>query len=73
MIGFVAVTLVYAVAQSGSTAARQAPLVTLATSQTRVPIRARLQAAVNIGLAVGAGLGGLAPALPSTGAVLISR
>ena len=66
MGGFVAVTLVYAVAQSGSTAVRQALLVTLAPPQTRVLIRARLQAAVNIGLAVGAGLGGLALLIDTT-------
>ncbi len=60
MGGFVAVTLVYAAAQSGSAAVRQALLVTLAPPETRVLIRARLQAAVNIGLGLGAGLGGLA-------------
>ncbi len=68
MSAFVAVTVVYAVAQSASTAVRQALLVTLVPPVARVLTRARLQAAVNVGLGVGAALGGLALLVGTTAA-----
>lgn len=60
MSTFVAVTSVYAVAQSGSGAVRQALLLTLVTPAERLVARGRLQAAVNVGIGAGAALGGVA-------------
>ncbi len=60
MTAFVLVTSLYAVTQSASSAVRQALLVTLVEPRTRVMVRARLQAAINIGLGGGAALGGIA-------------
>lgn len=57
---FVAVTALYAVAQSGSGAVRQALLVRLVTPGRRVVVRARLQSIVNGGIGAGAGIGGAA-------------
>lgn len=55
-----AVMTVYAVAQSGAGAVRQALLVRLVAPSDRVVVRARLQSLVNAGIAAGAGLGGIA-------------
>ena len=60
MTGFVAAASVYAVAQSGLGAVRQALLVSLVDETERVTARARLQVMLNAGLGLGAALGGLA-------------
>jgi MFS family permease len=60
MAGFVAAASVYAVAQSGLSAVRQALLVSLVDEAERVMARARLQVMLNSGLGLGAALGGLA-------------
>ncbi|MFF1547922.1 MFS transporter [Streptomyces sp. NPDC058291] len=57
---FVLVACAYAAAQSGLAAARQALLAGLVPAGERTGLLARLQATLNAGLAVGAGLGGLA-------------
>ncbi|RZU22042.1 MFS transporter [Streptomyces sp. BK239] len=57
---FVLVASGYAAAQSGLAAARQALLAGLVPAGERTGLLARLQATLNAGLAVGAGLGGLA-------------
>ncbi|MFE0453755.1 MFS transporter [Streptomyces sp. NPDC058914] len=57
---FVLVACGYAAAQSGLAAARQALLAGLVHAGERTGLLARLQATLNAGLAVGAGLGGLA-------------
>ncbi|MER5377650.1 MFS transporter [Streptomyces sp. NPDC002553] len=57
---FVLVACGYAAAQSGLAAARQALLAGLVPARERTGLLARLQATLNAGLAVGAGLGGLA-------------
>jgi MFS family permease len=57
---FVLVACAYAAAQSGLAAARQALLAGLVPAAERTGLLARLQATLNAGLAVGAGLGGLA-------------
>ncbi|MFJ8943841.1 MFS transporter [Streptomyces sp. NPDC102395] len=57
---FVLVACGYAAAQSGLAAARQALLAGLVPAGERTGLLARLQATLNAGLAVGAGLGGLA-------------
>ncbi|WP_084955266.1 MFS transporter [Thermoactinospora rubra] len=57
---FVAAICVYAAAQTGLTAARQALLAGLVEPDRRTEVRARLQSVLNAGLALGAGLGGLA-------------
>lgn len=57
---FVAVTTIYAVAQSASGAVRQALLVSLVPPPARVEARARLQAAINAGIGLGASLGAVA-------------
>jgi MFS family permease len=54
------VLVVYAVAQSGLGGLRQALVVTVIATDQRVSFRARLHVAVNAGLAVGCGIGGLA-------------
>ncbi|MFI5818754.1 MFS transporter [Streptomyces rishiriensis] len=59
-VPFVLVACAYAAAQSGLAAARQALLAGLAPAGERTGLLARLQATLNAGLAVGAGLGGLA-------------
>lgn len=59
MSTFVVVTSVYAIAQSGSGAVRQALLLTLVTPSDRLVARGRLQAAVNVGIGAGAALGGV--------------
>ncbi|MFI6033905.1 MFS transporter [Streptomyces sp. NPDC051315] len=59
-VPFVLVACGYAAAQSGLAAARQALLAGLVSAGERTGLLARLQATLNAGLAVGAGLGGLA-------------
>ncbi|MFG1819835.1 MFS transporter [Kribbella sp. NPDC049174] len=57
---FLIAAIVYASSQTGLTAARQALLAGLVDPAERTRIRAFLQSTVNAGLAVGAGLGGIA-------------
>lgn len=57
---FVAVACLYATAQSGLAAARQALLAGLVSKEERTGALAHLQSTLNAGLALGAGLGGLA-------------
>ncbi|MEW9556485.1 MFS transporter [Nonomuraea sp. NPDC050783] len=57
---FLLVTCLYGVAQTGLSAARQALLAGLVPPAGRTAARALLQSTLNGGLAVGAGLGGLA-------------
>ncbi|MFB7339844.1 MFS transporter [Streptomyces hydrogenans] len=57
---FLAAATLYASAQSGLAAARQALLAGLVEPEARTAVLARLQAVLNAGLAVGAALGGLA-------------
>ncbi|MFJ9807448.1 MFS transporter [Streptomyces sp. NPDC101158] len=59
-VPFLLAAAVYATAQSGLAAARQALLAGLVEPGARVGTLARLQATLNAGLAVGAALGGLA-------------
>ncbi|WP_324790163.1 MFS transporter [Streptomyces sp. H51] len=59
-VPFVAAACAYATAQSGLAAARQALLAGLVPAGERTGLLARLQSTLNAGLAVGAGLGGLA-------------
>ncbi|WP_443181382.1 MFS transporter [Nonomuraea sp. 3N208] len=56
---FVLVACLYGTAQTGLSAARQALLAGLVEPEERTVVRATLQATLNGGLAVGAGLGGL--------------
>lgn len=67
---FVVAMTVYAVAQSGASAVRQALLVCLVPSDGRVVVRARMQSIVNGGIAIGAGLGGLALSIGSSWAYI---
>ncbi|QYC37728.1 putative transporter [Nonomuraea coxensis DSM 45129] len=57
---FLLVTCLYGIAQTGLSAARQALLAGLVPPAGRTAARAMLQATLNGGLAVGAGLGGIA-------------
>ncbi|WP_405616175.1 MFS transporter [Streptomyces sp. NBC_00076] len=59
-VPFVAAACGYAAAQSGLAAARQALLAGLVSAGERTGLLAHLQSTLNAGLAVGAGLGGLA-------------
>lgn len=59
-VPFVVAACAYATAQSGLAAARQALLAGLVSAGERTGLLAHLQATLNAGLAVGAGLGGLA-------------
>lgn len=59
-VPFVLAACVYAAAQSGLAAARQALLAGLVSAGERTGLLAHLQSTLNAGLAVGAGLGGLA-------------
>nr|WP_229916542.1 MFS transporter [Streptomyces fructofermentans] len=59
-VPFVLAACAYAAAQSGLAAARQALLAGLVPRRERTGLLARLQSTLNAGLAVGAGLGGLA-------------
>jgi MFS family permease len=60
----------YACCQGGLTSSRQALLVGLVDTKDRTRIRAHLQATLNAGLAVGAGIGGLALSFDTTLAYL---
>ncbi|MGW1882226.1 MFS transporter [Streptomyces sp. NPDC001970] len=57
---FLAAACLYATAQSGLAAARQALLAGLVAKEERTGVLAHLQSTLNAGLAVGAGMGGLA-------------
>ncbi len=57
---FLAVAIVYAVAQTGLATARQAILAGVIEPPNRTAVRAYLQGIANAGLAVGAGMGGAA-------------
>jgi MFS family permease len=57
---FLLVVCLYACCQGGLTSARQALLAGLVDADQRTRVRAHLQSTLNAGLAVGAGLGGLA-------------
>lgn len=57
---FLAVLVLYATCQSGLSAARQALLAELVEAGERTKARARIQATSNAGIAVGAGIGGVA-------------
>ncbi|MDC0768400.1 MFS transporter [Streptomyces sp. HD] len=59
-VPFVVAACAYATAQSGLAAARQALLAGLVSAGDRTGLLAHLQSTLNAGLAVGAGLGGLA-------------
>jgi MFS family permease len=59
-VPFTALIALYAVAQSALAGTRQALVATTVVPERRVAVRARLHVAVNTGLGVGAGLGGLA-------------
>ncbi|MGW7431201.1 MFS transporter [Streptomyces sp. NPDC054861] len=59
-VPFLVAAVVYATAQSGLAAARQALLAGLVEPAARTEVLARLQSTVNAGLAIGAGVGGLA-------------
>jgi MFS family permease len=59
-VPFLVVACAYASAQSGLSAARQALLAGLVATGERTGLLAQLQSTLNAGLAVGAGLGGLA-------------
>ncbi|MGI5196695.1 MFS transporter [Streptomyces sp. CA-288835] len=59
-VPFVLAACGYAAAQSGLAAARQALLAALVSREERTGLLAHLQSTLNAGLAVGAGLGGLA-------------
>ncbi|MFC0623875.1 MFS transporter [Kribbella deserti] len=68
---FVLAAIVYATAQTGLAAARQALLAGLVDAAERTTVRAYLQSTVNAGLAIGAGLGGLALTVDTTTAYLV--
>ncbi|WP_157246071.1 MFS transporter [Nonomuraea typhae] len=57
---FILVACLYTCCQAGLTSARQALLAGLVPAESRTTVRAHLQSTSNAGLAVGAGLGGLA-------------
>lgn len=57
---FLVAAAAYATAQCGLAAARQALLAGLVDKEARTDVMARLQSTLNAGLALGAGLGGLA-------------
>ncbi|MEU7787408.1 MFS transporter [Amycolatopsis sp. NPDC049159] len=67
---FVLAACLYGSCQTGLAAARQALLAALADPERRTRIRAQLQSAGNAGLAVGAGLGGLALSADTASAYL---
>ncbi|MFE1378514.1 MFS transporter [Streptomyces sp. NPDC058740] len=69
-VPFLLAAVVYATAQSGLAAARQALLAGLVEPAARVGMLARVQATLNAGLAVGAALGGLALHAGTRGAYL---
>ncbi|MFE9816008.1 MFS transporter [Streptomyces sp. NBC_00236] len=67
---FLAAACLYATAQSGLAAARQALLAGLVAKEERTGALAHLQSTLNAGLAVGAALGGLALSAGTTSAYL---
>ncbi|MGW6204593.1 MFS transporter [Streptomyces sp. NPDC055089] len=67
---FLAAACLYATAQSGLAAARQALLAGLVAKEERTGALAHLQSTLNAGLAVGAALGGLALSAGTTAAYL---
>ncbi|MFJ2785171.1 MFS transporter [Streptomyces sp. NPDC093249] len=67
---FLAAATLYASAQTGLAAARQALLAGLVAPAARTAVLARLQAVLNAGLAVGAALGGIALHAGTRGAYL---
>lgn len=67
---FVLAACLYGSCQTGLAAVRQALLAALADPERRTRIRAQLQSAGNAGLAVGAGLGGLALSADTASAYL---
>ncbi|NGO80936.1 MFS transporter [Streptomyces sp. YC504] len=69
-VPFLLAACAYATAQSGLAAARQALLAGLVTKEERTGALAHLQSTLNAGLAVGAGLGGVALSLGTDGAYL---
>ncbi|MEV6104372.1 MFS transporter [Streptomyces sp. NPDC051940] len=68
---FVLMFCLYACCQGGLTSARQALLAGLVDADERTRVRAQLQSTLNGGLALGAGLGGVALALDSEPAYLV--
>jgi MFS family permease len=69
-VPFVVAACLYSSALSGLNAARQALLAALVSAADRTRVRAALAAAINGGIAVGAGLGGLALQLDTAAAYL---
>ncbi|WP_410611620.1 MFS transporter [Amycolatopsis sp. lyj-109] len=69
-VAFTLAACVYGSCQTGQAAVRQALLAALADPERRTRIRAHLQSAGNAGLAVGAGLGGLALSADTASAYL---
>ncbi|ADJ45949.1 hypothetical protein AMES_4124 [Amycolatopsis mediterranei S699] len=69
-VTFVLAACLYGSCQTGLAAVRQALLAALADPERRTRIRAHLQSAGNAGLAVGAGLGGLALSADTASAYL---
>ncbi|MFI6943874.1 MFS transporter [Streptomyces sp. NPDC050418] len=69
-VPFLAAACLYASAQSGLAAARQALLAGLVAPEERTGTLAHLQSTLNAGLAVGAGLGGVALSLGTNAAYL---
>ncbi|RBQ14352.1 MFS transporter [Spongiactinospora rosea] len=67
---FLVAACAYACCQAGLTSARQALLAGLVDPAERTAMRARLQSTLNAGLAVGAGLGGLALSVDTEAAYL---
>jgi MFS family permease len=69
-VPFVLAACLYSCAISGLNAARQALLAGLVSAEARTRVRAALAAAVNGGIAIGAGLGGLALQIDTAAAYL---
>jgi MFS family permease len=69
-VPFVLAACLYSSALSGLNAARQALLAGLVNAEDRTKVRAALAAAINGGIAIGAGLGGLALQLDTAAAYL---
>jgi hypothetical protein len=67
---FLLVACLYAAGQGGLGAARQALLAGLVPADQRVAVRAYMQSTVNLGLAVGAGAGGVALTVDTAAAYL---
>ncbi len=69
-LAFALAACLYGTCQTGLAAVRQALLATLADPERRTRVRAHLQSAGNAGLAIGAGLGGLALSADTASAYL---